>query len=309
MGDTVAEDDVGHNDLRVVDVDGAVGADGEGELGTVDGLDGAVGDVAREDDGAGDGVVGQDAGDILDASVGEGRFNGGEGGIVGDEDGEVGDGVNSLDEVGGGEGAQDRGHFDIRGCGQSGRGVTGDREDGVDLVDDDAVGGLDVLQWLVADKDIVTATLLTASTTLADLSSPLRMVAFSPFSTRPTFCPSVTLVRMLPSNDGTKRLGAKAGVSLKSDETKVPLRTWYARIAAMPWASLELTAELSGDASPARRASNAELVGARMVMLLSPPRVFTRSGRLARAVPKVLRSGWDAMRSVRLGACASTAET
>lgn len=93
---TIAQDDVREDDLGVVDVDGAIGTDAEGDIVSVDSRDSGVGDVAGEDDGAGDGVVGEHAGECLDAGVGKGRGGSGEGGVVGDEDGEVRDGVDGL---------------------------------------------------------------------------------------------------------------------------------------------------------------------------------------------------------------------
>lgn len=100
---TVAEDDVGQDDLRVVHVNCSIGADTQGQIVAVHGLDGRVGDVAGEHDGACDGVVGQYTGESLDAGIGEGRCCGAEGSVVGDEDGEIFDSVDCLYEVGGGE--------------------------------------------------------------------------------------------------------------------------------------------------------------------------------------------------------------
>ena len=93
---TVAQDDVREDDLSIVNVDSAIGANAEGDIVSVDSRDSGVGDVAGEDNGAGDGVVGEHAGECLDAGVGEGRGGSGEGGVVGDEDGEVRDGVDGL---------------------------------------------------------------------------------------------------------------------------------------------------------------------------------------------------------------------
>ena len=114
VGYTVAEDDVGEDDLCVVDIHGAVRANTERDLLSVDRLDSGVGDVAGEDDGAGDGVVGQDAGEGFDAGVAEGGGSGLEGIIVGDEDGQVLNSVDSLYEVGRGKSTEGGERADLR---------------------------------------------------------------------------------------------------------------------------------------------------------------------------------------------------
>jgi hypothetical protein len=70
------------------------------------------------------------------------------------------------------------------------------------------------------------------------------------------------------------KVGRKRGLLVKFDAKYVPLITWYVRRAAT-------VAELLAAALPpglARKASNAALLGARMVILEACPKAETRSG-------------------------------
>ena len=107
MDDAVGNENVGDNDLGVVN-ENAVVVDGDGDVGAVDGGDGgAVCEARRVSDCTGNHVVSKDLGEVVGGEAGEGRTNVLEGLIGGCEDGYVGGGVHGFDQVGGNESTAD----------------------------------------------------------------------------------------------------------------------------------------------------------------------------------------------------------
>ena len=144
MNNAVGDEDIGKDDLGVVNIDVAV-ADGDLDALAVEGLDGSLLELAAVGNGAGDDVVLEDALEVLLADVVEGAELG-EGFVVGGEDSDALGLEEGVDELGRGGGAGESGKV---GGGGGVDDVAGDGQDGVDDVDDTTLE-LDVLQNLLA---------------------------------------------------------------------------------------------------------------------------------------------------------------
>lgn len=102
VDNTVCDENIGNGDLGAVYEDATLLANGDCEVGAVEGgQSSAVGNSRRVTNGAGNNVVGQDAGNVLSGEVAKSRANVLESLVGRSKDGDVGCGVNRLDEVGG----------------------------------------------------------------------------------------------------------------------------------------------------------------------------------------------------------------
>jgi len=139
--DAVGHEHICHDHPGAVDPDGAVVADGHGDVSAVDGRQRTVCEGGAVSHDTLDDVVGQDTRQLLGREVGDGGADGVEGRVGRGEDGDVLQGADGVDEVGGGQGAGEGGEVG----GDEGVGRRwGQGEDAVDDVDG-AAGEVDVL--------------------------------------------------------------------------------------------------------------------------------------------------------------------